>query len=69
MGWRDDLIDRHQRHIDQMREGIDWMERGIQTHGEISASGELTDLTQSLIDSNKRTIAELEEYIERLKAD
>ncbi|MCZ8546920.1 hypothetical protein OOJ09_22260 [Mesorhizobium qingshengii] len=68
MTWRDDMIARHQDTIKSMREGVDWMEAGKFETGEVSATGQINDLTTESIAYYKQTISDLEKAIARLKA-
>lgn len=69
MGWREDLIEYHEKQIASMRQGIDLMEARIMETGEWDLAGRHNDTTADSIAYYKRVIADLETLIAKIKAD
>lgn len=68
MSWREDMIERHKADIEWMRESIKLMEAGREEIGQVSASGEITNLNEGVIAHYLHTIKMLESVIATLEA-
>ncbi|RWC61068.1 hypothetical protein [Mesorhizobium sp.] len=69
MGWREDLIARHEEEISKMREGIEWLESDKLQMWETNPDGKRKSLNADMIGHYSRAIESLSQIVRQLQSD